>query len=104
MNKKQKQYKHHRAITLLTEEMNRLAGVVFARYYAEKCGGESLKTVESMEFLGQLFTGKLSAKDQSFLEPYLLPLWEINASLNLLIKEGFEEEEKENDEKTECNL
>lgn len=85
-----KKYKHQRAIEVLVSELNKLGGIVFARYIVNT--NEKARTsVESMEFLEQLMNGKLKDKDEAFLEPYLKPLWEINTAIELLQKEGFEE-------------
>lgn len=75
--------KHDKAIKILSNEIYRLGGVVFARYLATQ-NPETLKTVEASEFLGSLMSGKIPKKTEEYLKPYLEPMWEINSAIKTL--------------------
>ena len=79
-------HKHEDALAILTVELNRLGGIVFARYLVTY-NAEGKKTVETMEFMKSLMEGKIEKDKEDFLRPYLEPMWKINAAMQLLIKD-----------------
>ena len=77
--------KYKLATDLLTKELVRLGGEVFARYMVEQ-DEKSKSSVEAAEFMKQLFDGKINKKDEHFLKSYLEPMWEINSAIKKLEK------------------
>lgn len=78
--------KHERAIGILNHELIKLAAVVVTRYLAHKDSKFNTE-VEALEWLNDLYKGTLKKKDEDYLEQYLNPLREMNATIKLLKKD-----------------
>jgi len=84
---KTEELKYKKAIEILSAEMIRIGGEVFARYLAE-LNPVAKEHVEATEFFNGLLEGnlKLNDKDKKYLQPYLDKLSEIVVPINLLSK------------------